>query len=238
MPGRFLANLQNYATLTATERQAVEGLTAQRKSFPTGAELFAEGETSGECRMLLQGQAFRHKTLADGRRQIMCYHVPGDFLDFQRLFLGLDYSVTALTACELALIPRANLAAVMDAHPRVAQALWRITLVESAVFREWMVGMGRRTAYARIAHLLCEVVTRMGAAGLMHGDRCRFAATQTHLADSLGLSVVHTNRVLQALRRDGLIDLRGRELVVLDWKGLQTAGEFDRAYLHLGEPAS
>jgi CRP-like cAMP-binding protein len=163
MSGRFLANLEDYASLSAAERQAVEGLVGQRKSYPAGAELFEEGETSAECRVLLEGQAFRHKTLRDGRRQIVCFHVPGDLLDLQRVFLGLDYGVTALTACELGLVPKAALAAAMQEHPRVAQALWRLSLVEAAVFREWMVGMGRRTAYARIAHLLCEVVTRMRA---------------------------------------------------------------------------
>lgn len=238
MTARFLASLENYAKLSAAERQALEAVVGQRRSYSAGAEILPEGEPSGDCRLVMDGQAFRHKTLPDGRRQIMCFHVPGDLVDLQRLFLSLDYAVTALTACEIALVPRSALAAVMHAHPSVAQALWRLSLTEGAVFREWMVGMGRRTACARIAHLLCEVVVRLRATNLMQGNRCHFPATQTHLADSLGLSVVHTNRVLQVLRREGLVALHGRELVILDWPGLMAAGEFDPAYLHLGDRAA
>jgi CRP-like cAMP-binding protein len=95
------------------------------------------------------------------------------------------------------------------------------------------MGMGRRSAKARIAHLFCEVFLRMRAAGLVEKSRCRFPVTQTHLSDALGLSVVHTNRVLQELRGEGLIAFRGGELNVLNWQGLETAGEFDASYLHL-----
>jgi CRP-like cAMP-binding protein len=97
--------------------------------------------------------------------------------------------------------------------------------------------MGRRTAYARIAHLFCEVFVRLRAAGLVQDNRCRFPITQHHLSDSLGLSAVHTNRILQALRRERLIAFQSGELTVLDWPGLQAAGEFDPAYLHMGEAA-
>ncbi|HEY8571364.1 Crp/Fnr family transcriptional regulator [Phenylobacterium sp.] len=238
MSGRFLANLLKYVELSAAEQEVVEGLVAQRRSLPAGAEVFREGEASSDCRLLLDGQAFRHKNLSDGRRQILSFHVPGDLLDLQRAFQGMEYSATTLTPCEIGLAPRTALLAAMGAHPKIAHGLWRLSLMESAIYREWMVGMGRRTAYARIAHLLCEQVTRLKTAGLMQGERARFPATQAHLADSLGLSVVHTNRVLQALRAEGLVELRGRELVVLDWKGLCAAGEFDSAYLNLGRRAA
>lgn len=238
MPQRLIALLQNYENLSGADRQALEAIVGQRKTHPAGVELFDEGVTSTDCRLLTEGLAFRHKTLPDGRRQITCFHIPGDILDLQRLFVGLDYAATTLMTCEVAMIPRAALEAVMNAHPRIARALWAHNLAEGAVFRAWMVGMGRRSAYARIAHLLCEVVVRLRSVGVMSGDRCHFPVTQTHLADSLGLSVVHTNRVLQTLRADRLVEVRGRELIVLNWAGLTAAGEFDPAYLHLGDRAA
>lgn len=98
-----------------------------------------------------------------------------------------------------------------------------------------MGGMGRRTAYAWIAHVLCEMIVRMRAAGMVHQNRCHFPITQQHLSDSLGLSAVHTNRTLQTLRGEGLLTFQGGELVVLDWPGLKAAGEFDVGYLHQAE---
>jgi CRP-like cAMP-binding protein len=117
-------------------------------------------------------------------------------------------------------------------QPRIAGALWRETLIDAAIFREWMVGIGRRSAHARIAHLLCEMLVRMRAVGLAEDHACELPFTQTGIGDALGLSTVHVNRTLQELRGAGLITLRGGALTVMDWEGLQGAGEFDLTYLH------
>jgi CRP-like cAMP-binding protein len=233
MPARLIANLQNYGPLAPTDRGALEALVGTPSVIAAGGDLVAEGQATSDCHVLLHGQAFRHRTLPDGRRQILSFNLQGDIVDLQGVLLSLDFGVSALTACHVATVSRSRLDALLDAQPRIARALWRYSLVEGAIFREWMVGMGRRSALARIAHLLCEIYTRMRAVGLATANRCHFPVTQAHLADALGLSGVHTNRVLQTLRASGLIGFRGRELVVLDWDGLCTAGEFDPGYLHL-----
>jgi CRP-like cAMP-binding protein len=237
MVSRLTANLQLYGALSTDEQRAVASLIVSTRATTAGEDLVVEGDAPAQCRVLLEGQAFRHRTLPDGRRQIMSFHIPGDICDLQGLFLGMDHNVTTLTAGEVGLIPHAKLSEVMQAHPRIARAFWRTSLVEASIFREWMVGMGRRSAYARIAHLFCEVSVRMRAAGLVHHNRGLFPITQQHLSDSLGLSAVHTNRTLQALRGEGLLSFQGGELVILDWEGLKAAGEFDAGYLHLGAAA-
>lgn len=229
----FFALLERYAPLSTAERNALGELASQPKRYAAGADLVIEGERSKDCRLLVSGQAFRHKTLPDGRRQIMSFHVPGEILDIQSLFLSMDHGVCALTPCEVALITHAKLLTVFEKHPKIALAFWRLNMVEAAVFRAWMIGMGRRSAYARVAHMFCEVVMRLKAAGLMPGDRASFPITQQHLSDALGLSAVHTNRVLQQLRGQGLIAFNYGELTVMDWSGLQAAGEFEPSYLHL-----
>ena len=98
-----------------------------------------------------------------------------------------------------------------------------------------MGGMGRRTAYAWIAQLFCEMIVRMRAAGMVHRNRCHFPITQQRLSDSLGLSAVHTNRTLQTMRDEGLPTFQGGELVVFDWPSLKAAGEFYVGYLHPAE---
>ena len=235
MVSRLTANLQLHGALSTDELRAVESLVVSTRVTTAGEDLVVEGDAPVQCRVLLEGQAFRHRTLPDGRRQIMSFHLPGDVCDLQGLFLGMDHNVTSLASGEIGLIPHAKLSEVMEAYPRIAQALWRTNLVEAAIFREWMVGMGRRSAYARIAHLFCEMIVRMRAAGMVHKNRGPFPITQQHLSDSLGLSAVHTNRTLQALRGEGLLSFQGGELVILDWPGLKAAGEFDGGYLHLGE---
>lgn len=236
MPGRLVENLQRYGDLTGEERRAVEMLAAASRLVPAGAELVADSDGSADCHLLLEGQAFRHKTLPDGRRQILGFHTPGEVLDLQRLFLSVDYGVSALTSGRIAVVPTARLVETVNTHPRLAHALWRMSLVDASIQREWMVGMGRKSAYARVAHLLCEIFARLQASGLTTGARCRFPATQAHLADAVGLSQVHLNRVLQQLRTAGLARFRARELLILDWAGLASAAEFDGQYLHLPTP--
>jgi CRP-like cAMP-binding protein len=122
---------------------------------------------------------------------------------------------------------------VIRNHLAIAYAFWRDTLIDAAVFREWMVGIGRRTAYQRIAHLFCELMVRYKAIGLTTDHQFELSATQAEIADALGLSTVHVNRTLQELREAGLITLKGGLLKVLEWEGLKQAGEFDPTYLHL-----
>lgn len=232
MPGRLIANLEIHGPLAPEDRAAVEALLGATKTVPADADLVVDGEGAADCHVLLEGQAFRHKTLPDGRRQIVLFHAPGDVLDLQRVFLGVDYSVSSLTTCRVAPMSRVRLADLVALRPTLGRAFWRMSLLEAAIQREWMVGMGRRSAYARVAHLLCEVYLRLQRVDLVQNNRCRFPITQNHLADAAGLSGVHTNRVLQQLRASGLIELRSRELIVRDWAGLAAAGEFDPAYLN------
>jgi CRP-like cAMP-binding protein len=127
---------------------------------------------------------------------------------------------------------------LMQGCPRISDAFWRDALIDAAVFREWILNLGRREAYGRMAHLLCEFYVRLKAVGLTNGDACDMPFTQTELADATGLSTVHVNRTLQDLRGEGLITLRAGSLSVLDWDRLREAGEFDPTYLHLRKEAA
>jgi CRP-like cAMP-binding protein len=233
----LIRNLQRYGDLHGEDQVALAGAFSSVRRLAAGDDVVSDGDRPGQCHVLVEGQTFRHRTLRDGRRQIMSFQAPGDICDLQAVFLPMDHGVTALTRCELALIPQTRLRELMHSRPALSEALWRANLAEAAVFREWMVGMGRRSAYTRIAHFFCEIFLRLDAAGLVQHNRCRFPITQQHLSDSLGLSTVHTNRTLQALRGDGLITFQGGVLTVLDWEGLQQAGEFDPSYLHLRQAA-
>ena len=235
MLSNLIKTLEGFGPLSPEDKAALQRVTGELRQFRAGDEIVSDGAKPSRCALINKGQAFRYKLLSDGRRQIMAFHVPGDMVDLHSLFLSMDHSIGALTNCEVMFIPHGVLETLIEAHPAVGRALWRYNLVESAIFRQWMIGMGRRSAYARIAHLFCEMKVRLEAAGLSHRSRVPLPLTQQHLSDALGLSVVHTNRVLQSLRREGLITFRSGQLVVLDWPGLQAAGEFEAGYLHTGE---
>jgi CRP-like cAMP-binding protein len=133
----------------------------------------------------------------------------------------------------VAFIEHGHLRDLCHAHPRLADAFWRETLLAGAISRTWVLNIGGRAAYARMAHLLCEMWTRLRAVDLARGEACELPITQAEFGEALGISTVHVNRVLKALRADSLISLERGSLVVDDWAGLRRAGEFDPAYLHL-----
>jgi CRP-like cAMP-binding protein len=184
----------------------------------------------------VDGFAYRYNLTDEGKRQILSFHISGDIPDLQSLHLEvMDHSLATLGPSRLAFIRHADLLSLMHSHPRLGHLLWRDTLIDAAVFRQWMVGLGRRDAHGRIAHLLCELLVRLRAVELVEDHAFELPVTQAELSDALGITTVHVNRVLQDLRGENLITLRGGSLKVLDWEGLQRAGEFDPTYLHLAK---
>jgi CRP-like cAMP-binding protein len=145
----------------------------------------------------------------------------------------MDHSLATLAPSTLGFVPHDSIRQLIRQCPMIGDHFWRDTLIDAAVFREWMVGIGRRSAYERIAHVLCEVLVRLKAVGLVSDHACDLPLTQAGIGDALGLSTVHVNRTPQQLRGDGLVTLRGNVLKVENWQGLKQAGDFDPTYLHL-----
>lgn len=232
MIGVLLRKLERLGPLSDAERGVLEALPLDVRRVGAGRDLVREGDRPSNCLVLLEGFAHRYRALEDGRRQIMAFHVAGDMPDLTSLLTRrMDHGIAALTPVLVAPVPHATVLEWTERHPRLGRLLWQDTLLDGAIFREWVVNVGRRTAYQRVAHLLCELVTRLRALGLARDHGCDLPVTQVELADATGLSPVHVNRVLQELRGDGLIEPRGRVLVALDWEGLKRAGGFDPAYL-------
>ena len=125
----------------------------------------------------------------------MSFHIPGDIPDLQNLHLEImDHSLATVVPTKVAFIPHEAVRTFLRAHPRIADVFWRETLIDAAVFREWVVNVGRRDAYARIAHVLCEIYVRFRAVGLVNGQAYQLPITQAELGDATGLSTVHVNR--------------------------------------------
>ena len=230
---RLIRKLQLRTALDAADIAAIERLPMTIRELPAQTAVAREGERSSHCCMLIDGYACRSKTTDAGKRQILSIHIAGDIPDLQSLHLQLmDHDLSTLSRCKVAFISHESLRGLTRERPQVADALWRETLVDAAVFREWIVNVGRRSAASRMAHLLAEIGQRLEAIGLAHGGRYELPMTQLDFADALGLSSVHVNRVIQELRHDGLIEMRKRTVALLDPQRLATLADFDALYLH------
>jgi CRP-like cAMP-binding protein len=234
MPASFARKLAHFIQLSEVEQQVLRSMPAHQRQVRAGRDIVADGDRPDELSLITEGFAFRYKMLANGRRQIMALLIPGDVCDLRSLLTGrMDHGVAALNNNQIATIPRQRIFDVIEKNPRIGLALWRDTMLDAALYRQWLINLGRRSAYARVAHLLCEVWARLEVIGRTQGEAYELPLTQTHLADAMGLSLVHINRTVQRLRRDGLITFHDHEVVVLDWQRLQTVAEFDRSYLQL-----
>lgn len=226
--------LELVCALTDAERAAVHAACAHETSIPTGSDMARDGDRPGFSTVLLEGWACRYKIAGNGKRQIMCFHLPGDWVDIHSYFIRtMDHSVRAVTDCRVAQIPHLRVRQLLGEHPRLAQLIWHQTMLDSSVFREWVLNLGARRADQRLAHLLCEVRTRLNELGMINGEAFELPLNQVDLADCIGVSTVHLNRVLQLLRKRGLVSIGRRTVTITDWQGLVSAADFDASYLHL-----
>ena len=199
-----------------------------------GEDLVVEGDPVDSVRLVLSGWLFRHKTLEDGRRQIVNFILPGETCDGHVYLLPtLDHSITTVTPVAYAEIKRARFEKLLASEHSLAEAFMCETLLNGAIQREWAVNLGRRAALEKVAHLFCEIYERLRPVGLVDGNSCSFPVTQMDLADATGLSVVHLNRTLQELRATGLIALRERTLTIMDLDALKSVALFSSNYLEL-----
>jgi CRP-like cAMP-binding protein len=224
--------------LSEEEQAALLDMPMQIETIRADQDIVREGDRPTRSCLILEGYAATYKVTPTGKRQIVAFHIAGDIPDLQSAQLEvLDTSLGTLTPARVAFVRHEVINEVCERHYRLARAFWRQTLIDAAIFREWVVNVGRREALNALAHVMCEFVLRMRVMGLAEDEECELPMTQAELGDALGISTVHVNRTLQELRAAGLIRLQGARLTVLDWERLKEVGEFDPTYLHLRQAA-
>ncbi|MHB0784447.1 Crp/Fnr family transcriptional regulator [Bradyrhizobium sp. 5.13L] len=237
MPGTLTAalvlKLKKNNRLDQDDILAIQQLPIRGQRVAAHHWLVRDGDRPSESCLIVDGFAFRSKLTPDGMRQILSIHIPGEIPDLQALHLHvLDHDLTALADCTLGFIQHDALRELIRRRPNVSAALWRETLIDSAIFREWIVNVGCRPALARLAHLLAEIHARLELIGRAANDSFELPITQIELADCLGLSVVHLNRTLQQLRHEGLVATERKFFYLLEKGRLEQLGQFDPIYLH------
>ncbi len=235
MPNPLTMKLEQYSSFDPDERRRLDQLLSYpTKTYQRGRAIIREGEKVRDIHLVLTGLAARSKTIRSGERQFMALLVPGDLCDLEVFVLdGMDHDIVAMTETTCVLIPQDVIEGLLTESSKLTRALWWSTMTDSAVLREWIVDHGRREALERIAHLMSEMLIRYRMVGETTDNSFAFLLTQEDVADATGLTPVHVNRMIQQLRADGLIELQGRVLNILDPQRLQRVAKYDSSYLHL-----
>jgi CRP-like cAMP-binding protein len=235
----LIRTLESLGPLSAGAKDALVKLPHAIREIRPHEIILREGDEPSNIYLLLEGCVFRSTVLMGGGRQIMALHIPGAILNLQNLFLAkMDHSVSALMRTTVALIPHREIRTLIEAHPLIAIRLWHETFIDAAISRKWLTGVGRRTAYANVAHFICEFVARMRSAGMSDGQTCDVPLTQSELGDALGLSTVHVNRTLKKLHQDGIVTWGSSSLVIHNTELLIEVADFDETYLELLNPGA
>ena len=171
----LVLKLESITNLSEVERQALLDLPMRVQEIRADQDVVREGDRPSQCCLVLEGFVARYKYTDKGKRQIFAFHTPGDIPDLQSLHLKtMDHALATLTPCRLAFIHHGDMRELFRQHPRLADLFWRDTLIDAAIFREWMLGIGRRSAKARLAHFLCEMVWWCACAPLAGSEETRY----------------------------------------------------------------
>lgn len=219
--------------LSPEERHLLAEPAQAKKTVRANLDLVREGEDGDNLYVITEGWACRYATTKEGERSFSAVLLPGDVANLDSLlFDRLDYSVRTLTPAVIVTLPRRRVLALAEQHPGIARTLTWLGLIENAILSKWALSLGRRSAAERLAHLICELSLRLG---VENGDTSCFTCpiTQEHIADALGLTSVHVNRMMHHLRSEGLIVRESRTITIPQVRRLRRFAGFDPRYLHL-----
>ena len=229
----LLKHLSSIGELSREDAAAILRLKGEVRTVPRHKDIISAGDVPHFAVIVLKGFLFRHGMRQDGTRHIHSFYLPTDAPSLETLHIDyMDNNLGAVTTSTVGIVPHPELYRLIDERPKVLSLMWRETLVQAAVFREWLM---RNTlpAPAAMAHLFCETYVRADAAGLVNDHSCEMPVTQEMLAQAVGLTAVHVNRTMQLLRESGVANLKNGRLYVPDLMKLAELGEFDPHYLHL-----
>ena len=229
----MLRRLNTVSKLDPADIDAIRSLPIAVRHWEGGRGIVSDGERPKECCLIIEGFCIRSKTTVRGARQILSIHIAGEIPDLQSLHLHrMDHDLITLAPSTLGFISHVALRALTHARPNVVDALWRDTLIDSAIFREWIVNVGQRPAPARLAHVVLELRKRLEVTRRVDAASFEFPLTQEQIGEALGITPVHANRIIKQLRQEGIIDVGKGRVSVLDEAKLTELAQFDDRYLH------
>ncbi|MBR0727827.1 Crp/Fnr family transcriptional regulator [Bradyrhizobium japonicum] len=229
----LVRRLRTSSGISDDDVKEIEQLPIAVRQYPAETPVVRDGERATDCCLIADGFCARSKTIPSGKRQILSIHIPGEIPDLMSLFLHvMDHDLSTLTPCTLGFIRHETLRKLHQRSPSVAELFWRDTLIDSAMFREWIVNVGQRPAPARLAHVMIELRERLRVIERLDGNSFEMPLTQEQIGEALGITAVHANRVIKQLRQEGVVELHRGRVTVLDERKFLELADFDGRYLH------
>lgn len=232
----FVRYLQRRDSLSEDDLSKLRSIPTEARSFQSGDEIVPAGRDQTHSCLMLRGMSARLHLLTgrSAQRVITALHVPGDFVDLHAFVLaGLDHSVVSVGPSAAEFVSHDVLTEITENYPHLTRLLWMSSAIDAAIHRRWLVAANALRSNAHLAHLLCEVYTRLAAVGAARDYRLTLPLLQRELADLLGYSSIHVNRGVRDLRDRGLVRWVGTDIEILDWPGLVRLARFDPDYLDL-----
>ncbi|WP_407520692.1 Crp/Fnr family transcriptional regulator [Methylobacterium oryzisoli] len=227
MPNAFVRKLQRGVELTAIDRSRLIEATSRTQVVAPYTNLLREGDVQDNAYVILSGFAYCFKLLTNGERQIVAYLVPGDADGLYGVTTeNADYSVVTLTPCTVAFISRDTIDDLLAHNPRIARALWWSLLLEKSSLCASLTNVGQRPAPQRLAYLLCDLLSRLQAVGLARNGSFEIPLKQQDFADILGITSVHTCRILKYLQKIDLLLHDYRTITIVDFDRLKNYADF------------
>ena len=231
----FIRYLERRDSLSEAERARLTSLKTRRQKFASGEVIVARDEIVSQSCMMLEGMSARvHRLPGNSGQVITALHVPGDFIDLHGFVLaGLEHSIVAMGPAEVEYVSHDQLQDITEEWPHLTRLLWMSTAIDAAIHRQWLVAAASLRSSAHLAHLLCEIYTRLKTVGAIRNSSFDLPLLQRDLASLLGYSAIHVNRAVRDLRERELIRWSGTEIEILDWPGLAKLARFSPNYLDL-----
>ena len=226
--------LGTFVDLEPDDLVEIENWCSTPQSVSARHSFIRQGDRPEAACILLEGWAYRYKTIRNGKRQVLGFLLPGDMCDPHAFILEkADHDIEMLTDAVIAKVSKDQILAAVETHPRLTKALWWTTLVDEGIARAWLVNLGQRSAIVRVASLFSELWHRARLIGLTEKGAFALPLTQEQLGEAVGLTNIHVNRMLHDLRDHRLVTFRSKEVVIPDIDRLMAFADFDPAYLQL-----
>ena len=232
----FIRYLQRRDSLSDRDLAKLRSIPTETAQFAPGETIVSAGRDRDRSGLMLRGMSARVHVLPGRTEQrvMTALHVPGDFMDLHAFVLaGLEHDVVSLGPSEVELIDHVHLTGITEDYPHLTRLLWMSTAIDAAIHRQWLVAANALRSSAHLAHLICELYTRLHSVGAAQDHRMSLPLLQRELANILGYSSIHINRAVRDLRDRGLLRWAGTDIEILDWPGLVRLAQFDPEYLDL-----
>jgi CRP-like cAMP-binding protein len=230
----LVKHLELFGRLAADDRDALLGVRGEVVSLERGDDVLKVRGPPSHSVVVIEGLLQRYRVNPDGQRQIHSIYIPSDAPCLEALPMDyMDSSLGALVPSKVGVVPRGEMFRIMDARPNVLTLIWRETLVQAAINREWLMRNSQPPPHTRLAHFLCEITSRARAAGLDHRGAFDLPLVDEDLGDALALSQRDLARTVKVLHATGAVRFQAGKVTVKDWRQLTDIAEFDDSYLHL-----